>query len=233
VIRFVAVFLALSVALAACGGDGSGSISGRSDTPVATPAATASSQASKPTSEELLTGVSGAVAGFTSSDIRSSAAGATALFTSTATTAGGANVLVLVNVSACDPFICSKLNPADYQSAEAQRALKSTLPSVHIENPALHWEFDAIQFAPGKAGLFIYGLSYVETKDAAGGTTRASTNAYRAWFHDGRTLIAMDVFSRGGQSAKSTADLEKNMSRTDAEAAAKAVFAAIAAELMR
>jgi hypothetical protein len=233
VIRFVAVFLALSVALAACGGDGSGSISGRSDTPVATPAATASSQASKPTSEELLTGVSGAVAGFTSSDIRSSAAGATALFTSTATTAGGANVLVLVNVSACDPFICSKLNPADYQSAEAQRALKSTLPSVHIENPALHWEFDAIQLAPGKAGLFIYGLSYVETKDAAGGTTRASTNAYRAWFHDGRTLIAMDVFSRGGQSAKSTADLEKNMSRTDAEAAAKAVFAAIAAELMR
>ena len=63
----------------ACGGDGSGSISGRSDTPVATPAATASSQASKPTSEELLTGVSGAVAGFTSSDIRGSAAGATAM----------------------------------------------------------------------------------------------------------------------------------------------------------
>ena len=227
-IRFVAVFLALSVALASCGGTGSGNGPGGS----ATPAATASSQASKPTSEELLTGVSGAVAGFTSSDIRSLAAGATALFTSTATTAGGANVLVLVNVSACDPFICNKLNPADYQTAEAQRALKSTLPSAHIENPALRWEFGAVQLAPGKSGLFTYGLSYLETKDAAGGTTRSSADAYRAWFHDERTVIVLEVFSRGGQAARSAADLERNMSRNAAVAAAKVVFAAVSATLM-
>lgn len=225
----VVLALALSLGFASCGGGGDDA-----EEPGASTNATTASSTSRPApaAQELLAAVSGAVPGFTSSDIRGSAAGATAMFTSSATTAGGANVLVLVNVSACDPFVCGKLNPADYQSAESQRALKSTLPTAHIENPDLHWEFGAVQLAPGKSGLFTYALSYVETKDAAGGTTRISADAYRAWFHDERTVIAMEVFSRGGQAARSAAELERNMSRNDAEAAAKAVFAAVSASLM-
>lgn len=217
----LALFLVAAFALVACGGGGSDDAGKGGKADGSAPAGAA------PTSEQLLQAVSATVPGFTSSDIRAVPIGASATFASTATTASGANVLVLVQASACDPFICGKLDPAAYQSAEAQRSLKSALPTAHIENPELHWEFGAIELAPGKTGLFTYAVSYLESKDASGGTTRISANAYRAWFHDGRSLIAMDVFSRGGQSARSAADLQSNMSRSDAEAAAKTIFGGV------
>lgn len=225
----IALVVIVSLALVSCGGGGE-------ETPptAAEPASASPSQsASKPSSAELLQAVSATVSGFTASDVRAIPIGATATYTSNATTAGGANVAVLVQASACDPFICRRLDPATYQTAEAQRSLKSTLPSAHIENPALRWEFGTVELASGKTGLFTYALSYLETKDASGGTSRISANAYRAWFHDGRSLITLDVFSRGGLSARSTADLERNMSKAEAEAAAKSVFGAVSADLMK
>lgn len=212
----------LALVSSACGGDDTES----TDTsPRSTP--TSASKQPTPTAAQLEAFSKQAVPGFTASDARVIPIGATVTYTSEAKNAAGAQVVVLVQVSACDAFTCASLDPATYSSAEAQRNLKSVLPSAHIENPALRWDFGALKLSPSATGLYTYGLSYLETKDASGGTTRTSANSYRAWYHDGRILMTMQVFSRGGSSVRSLADLEKEMTRAEAEAAAIKVFAAL------
>ncbi|MGE3075953.1 MAG: hypothetical protein AB7N24_08710 [Dehalococcoidia bacterium] len=179
-----------------------------------------------PTSEDLVAIANTAVPGFTALDPRGTGLGATVVYSSDTKTSGGANVQVLVSLVACDPFICGKLDPDQYSSPEAQRNLKSILPTAHIENPDLQWEFGTVDLS-GETGLYTYALSYVESKDNAGGTTRLSANAYRAWYHDGRIFVSMDVYARGITSVSSVEDLEAGMSKAEAEKAAKDVFAAL------
>ena len=216
----------LAIGLAGCGGD---------DDRVAPTEEPRETRASSPTrtAEQLLQVLAQNIPGFTTSDARAISGGAAATFTSAARTSDGSQVVVLVQVSGCDPFICGTLDPSTYQSAEAQRNLKSTLSTVHIENPALTWEFGTAELGPAAKGLYTYALSYVETKDSAGGTTRTSANSYRAWYHDGATLIVMEVSTRGGDFVRSAAELKQRMSRTEAEEAAKAVFAALSPQLFR
>ncbi|MGE0597891.1 MAG: hypothetical protein AB7J35_12110 [Dehalococcoidia bacterium] len=185
----------------------------------------ASSRAT-PTAEDLVAIANTAVPGFEAVDPRATGLGATVVYSSETKTAGGAQVQVLVSLASCDPFICGKLDPEAYSSPEAQRNLKSILPTAHIENPDLRWEFGIVDLS-GETGLYTYALSYVETKDNSGGTTRISANTYRAWYHDGRIFISMDVYARGATSVRSLADLEAGMSKAEAEKAAKDVFAAL------
>lgn len=187
----------------------------------------ATSSSPTPSAEELLAIVNTTVPGFTPVDPRSTPLGATVVYSSDATTAGGAKVQVLVSLAACDPFICSQLDPEAYASAEAQRNLKSILPTAHIENPDLKWEFGKFDLAPSDTGLFTYALSYMEIKDSSGGTSRISANSFRAWYHDGRTFIGLDVYPQGATSIGSVTELEKTMTKSVAEKAAKDVFAAL------
>ncbi len=208
-----------------CGGGGGDDDSGDDDSPSGD--TKNSSSSSTPTPEQLLAIVNTAVPGFTSLEPRNIPFGATVTFSSDRKTAGGAEVRVLVSVAACDRFICTKLDPESYSSPEAQRNLKSTLSTAHIENPDLRWEFGEVELGASATGLYTYGLSYLENKDSSGGTSRLSANSYRTWYHDGRTFISMDVFARSGSSVRSLADLKGEMSKAEAEQAAKDVFAAL------
>lgn len=218
--------MALVFAIVGCGGDDDSGATDSLKTPTTTSSATM-------TTAQLQEAASKTVPGFTTSEVRANPIGVTATYTSTATTSGGAQVVVLLQLAPCDPFICGKLDPAEYQTAEAQRNLKSTLSTAHIENPDLKWDFGEVELGSGATGLYTYALSYIETKDTSGGTTRISANSYRAWYHNGATLVSMDVFSRGGDSVRSVADLEQRMSRTEAETAAKTFFAALAPQLFK
>ncbi|MBK9342464.1 MAG: hypothetical protein IPN07_05325 [Dehalococcoidia bacterium] len=80
-------------------------------------------------------------------------------------------------------------------------------------------------------GLYYFAQSYVETRGAGWSVSRSSANSYRAWFHNGGTLVSLDVFSRSSDSILSVADLEKRMTKAEAEKAARDVFAVIGPKL--
>ncbi len=224
--KFLAALIALAaLSLTACGGNGD---TANSDATPTSRGSGSEARSAAPTAAELEAFTQTEVTGYARSDSRVVSGSGSVLYTSSEKTAGGANVLVNVRLGACDPFLCGTLNPRDYASAEARRNLQSALPSAHIENPELVWEFGPVELSSGRTGLFTYALSYVETKDASGGVSRASANSFRAWYHNGGLHIMLEVFSRGGDSARSAADLTRLMSRAEAEEAAKHVFAAFA-----
>lgn len=218
---------ASALALAACGGGNEAAENGNGGS-ARTPTSSAAGRGT-PTSEDLERFSTIDVPGFTRSDSRVVASAANALYTSIEKTVGGANILVTVRVAGCDPFICTSLDPKDYESAEAQRNLKSILSTALIESPDLVWDFGDVELAPGKTGLHTYAAGYLESRDASG-TSRVSANAYRAWYHDGSLHIFIEVFPRGGDSPQSLEDVKTLMSMAEAEQAAKDVFAAFAPE---
>lgn len=228
--RFRAVPLLLFVfaaafAVVACGGDdddGGGDNAGTA-TAGATTAAASSETA---TAAELEALIATEVPGYTRSDARIIPAGATVTYKSTAKTAGGAVALVLVTYAPCDPFICRKLDAAEYDTPAKQQNLKLDLSQVHIENPALVFQFAPVTLAPGRTGLSTYAVSYVEKTDSSG-TSRATALQYKAWYHDGTVFTTIQVFAREGASPRSQEDLAKLLTKVEGEAAAKAVFGAI------
>lgn len=227
-LKFISGFLVLAALLSfACGGGDDQEPADAADSSSSPAQGKDSNAKATPTTEELEKIVNVEVPGFTALDPKATPFGATVVYRSEAKTAGEANVQVLVSVAACDPFICSKLDPDVYSSPEAQRNLKSSLSTVHIENPDLQWDFGQVDLSPSAKGLYTYALSYVESKDSSGGTSRASANGYHAWYNDGRTYVSLEVFARGGSSPRSIAEVEGEMSRAEAEKAANDIFAAL------
>lgn len=214
------------LAFAACGDDDSGPRPGE-DTPAESPSGGAT-----PTAAQLEQLTTTEVPGFERSESRLVAGSGSVLYTSSEKTAGGASVLVSVRLSACDPFICGTLDPKDYESADAQRNLKSILSTALIESPGLVWEFGRIELAPGHAGLFTYVAGYLETRSDSG-TSRVSANGYRAWYHNRRLHILVEVMTRGGSTPQTLDEVKTRMTRTEGEKAAKEVFAAFAAAFGR
>lgn len=216
---------AATFALAACGGDDDDEPTAER-TATAGAGSTATAPAGTPAAANLEALIATEVPGFTRSDARTTPSGATVTYRSNTKTAGGAVALVLVTYSPCDPFICRKLDPAEYDTPAKQQNLKLDLAQVHIENPALVFEFAPVTLAPGRAGLSTYAVSYVETANSSG-TTRATALQYKAWYHDGSVFTTIQVFGREGESPRSQEDLAKLLTKAEGEAAAKAVFGAI------
>lgn len=229
--RLLTVIAALFALFAvACGGGGDDDAGESTATATATtsPAGSSTTQAAPtPSAAQIEEILKLSIAGYTASDSSLNPLGGSVTHTATAKTAGGASLLVRAQIAQCDAFICGSLDPKTYESVEAQRNLKSILPSAHIENPALRWEFGAVQLSATARGLYYFAQSYLETKGADGSVTRSSANSYRAWYHNGGTLVSLDVFARSSESILSQADLEKRMTKAEAEKAAKDVFAAI------
>ena len=225
-----ALILLLPVCLvlaAACGGDDGGEAREapeRSGASAGAPTATAAQVAD-------LAGV--AVPGYTAASGGETLLGASVIHTRNTKTAAGADLLVRANIAPCEELICASLNLAEYQSADVQANFKQVLPRAHIDNPDLRWEFGEVALSKDATGLYYYALSYVETKGADGGVSRSSANSYRAWYHNGGTYITLEVFSRSPVSPLSAADLEKQMTKAEAEGAAKAVFAALEPHIPR
>ena len=220
-------------AFPACGGGddtgGEGAVAPASPSPVTATAVTARATPS-PAELQRLSTIE--VPGFTRSDSRVVASAASITYTAAAKTAGGASLVATVRISGCDPFICATLDPTDYESAEAQRNLKSVLSTALAESPGLVWEFGSVELAPGKSGLHTYAVGYAETV-AATGTSRVSTNVYRAWYHDGYLHVSVEVSARGSAFPRSLAETVALMSRAEAGQAARDVFAAFSAEFAK
>lgn len=229
-LSFAFLVVAALFALGACGGDDDDTgDNGGGASPTPTSGTTVSTT---PTAEDLERLSQVDVPGFTRSESRVVASAANATYTWNEKTVGDGDILATARVAGCDPFICATLDPKDYESAEAQRNLKSVLSTALIESPDLVWEFGSVELAPGKTGLHTYALGYLETTGASG-TSRVSANAYRAWYHNGNLHILIEVFSRGGESPRSLDDTTALMSKAEAEKAAKDVFAAFAGEFDR
>jgi hypothetical protein len=220
-----AVLLALPLLLAACGGD-------NGDDP--RPSRTATNESgSRPTatSAQIADLAKVAVPGYSAETRGDTLLGAAVTYLSAKKTAGGADLMVRATFAACDEFVCTSLNPSTYKDATVQDSLKSVLPSVHKENPDLRWEFGEADLSPKAKGLYYYALSFVEEKGNDGSVSRSSANSYRAWYHNGSAYVTLEVFSRSPVSSLSLADLEKTMTKAEAEQAAKDVFAALEPKL--
>lgn len=218
-LRLLLFVLCVSAALLLACSDGGG------ESPTTATATEGASRSGTPTSAQLEALANLSVPGYTASDASLNLIGATVTYTADKKTGGDASILVRVTVAPCDSFICGKLDPKEYEDAGTQRTLKSILPSAHIDNPDLRWEFGAFKLSDQAAGLYYYALSYLESKGADGSVTRSSANSFRAWYHNGTILISLDVFSRSATSALSAADLQKRMPKAEAEQAARDVFA--------
>lgn len=220
-------------AFPACGGGddtgGEGAVAPASPSPVTATAVTARATPS-PAELQRLSTID--VPGFTRSDGRVVASAASITYTAAAKTAGGASLVATVRISGCDPFICSTLDPKDYESAEAQRNLKSVLSTALIESPGLVWDFGRVELAPVKAGLYSYAVGYFE-QTTASGTSRVSTNVYRAWYHDGNLHVFIEVAARGASTPRSLDETKALMSAAEAQKAATEIFAAFAGEFGR
>ncbi|MGD9933201.1 MAG: hypothetical protein AB7T37_05730 [Dehalococcoidia bacterium] len=222
---FALVVFGAAFAVAACGGDDDDGPAAERTVTAAT-GSTTTAAAGTPAAADLEALIATEVPGFTRSDARIIPAGATVTYKSNTKTAGGAVALVLVTYAPCDPFICRKLDAAEYDTPAKQQNLKLDLSQVHIENPALVFEFGPVTLAAGRTGLSTYAVSYVEKTDSSG-TSRATALQYKAWYHDGTVFTTIQVFAREGASPRSQEDLAKLLTKAEGEAAAKAVFGAI------
>lgn len=222
-LSLVSAVTIIALFLAGCGGEGNDDGATSEDTDKESTRTTVSSRPT-PSSAQLEDLTKLSVPGYVAADASLNPIGAAVTYTSEKKTAGDASVLVRVTLAPCDGFICAGLDPKEYEGAETQRNLKTILPSAHIENPALRWEFGAFKLSSNATGLYYYALSYVESKGADGSVSRSSANSFRAWYHNGMILISLDVFSRSSSSVLSALDLEKRMTKAEAEQAARDVF---------
>ena len=166
------------------------------------------------------------VPGFTTSGSNPTLLGTSVTYLSNATTASGAQLTVVVRLVPCDEFVCGSLDPNEYDSAQQQRDLKSILPTAHIENPGLRWEFGTARLSPKAEGLSVYAVSYLESTATDGAVSRSSANTYFAWFHNDGTYMNISVSPRGGAAPMTATDVEARMSKAEAETAVTTVFAA-------
>ncbi|MBL9085863.1 MAG: hypothetical protein JNM10_01860 [Planctomycetia bacterium] len=235
--RFPVVVL---LALAACGDDPAPRSAAPSSAPEAAPApaarpadagATARPDAPAPapapaararlTPEQLAALATREVPGFRRTSQRSGKSNAVVTFEGTTANARGFRPTVQVIVEHC--MFCAKLDVAAWRANEH---LKRTLSTVHLENPALVFEVDALDLG-GRTGIGVYKESFVATKNATG-TTRSSAHGLQAWFNDGTHQAMLEVSARGPALPDSLEAVRESMSRAEMEAAARAVFAAFA-----
>jgi hypothetical protein len=215
-------FPAIFVLAVACGGGDDGR---------ASPAQRTSTQsAPTATDAEVQALAKVPIPGYATEEGGTTLLGVAAVYRAEKPTAGGAQLYVRANFAPCDDFVCASLDPKDYQSAEAQDNMKSVLPAAHKANPDLLWEFGTVKLSNDATGLYYYALSYLEQTTGAG-VSRSSANSYRAWYHNGSVYLTLEVFARGTDGPLSRADVEKSMTKAEAEAAARAVFATLEPKL--
>ena len=217
----------LAAGLASCGG-GDDNVGTDGVRPTAT---AASRERPTATAAQVQALAAVQVPGFTAGAPSTTALGAAVMVTVSQKTAGGVELFVRANFAPCDATVCTALDAVGYQSPDVQANLRSVLPAVHKDNPNLRWEFGEVALSKQATGLYYYALSYVETRTADGNVSRATVDSYRAWYHNGSVYVTLEVFARSPVSALSQADLEKTMTKAEAEQAARAVFAAIEPKL--
>ena len=188
--------------------------------PVA-PAAPPPAPRARATPERLAALANREVPGFRRTSQRSGTSNAVVTFEGTTPNARGFRPTVQVILEHC--AFCAPLDVATWR---ANPNLRNALPAVHLANPDLVFEVDALDLG-GRTGIGVYHESFVETK-RAGGTTRSSAHGLTAWFNDGVHQVMIEVSARGASLPPSAAALHASLDRAEMEAAARAVFGAYA-----
>lgn len=134
----------------------------------------------------------------------------------------GVKLQLEVAYSACDSFICPKL---DLAAAKAnQDNLKKNLPPIALENPDLVHEVFELD-AGGQKALAVYTLYWSAKKTADGGTSKSHANSIDVTWHDDTQLVTVKARAIDF-GAEDQAKLAERTPRAELEAAAKAALEA-------
>lgn len=134
----------------------------------------------------------------------------------------GVKVQLEVAYSACDSFICPKLDLASVKAN--QDNLKRNLPPIALENPDLVHEVFEMDVS-GQKAIAIYTLYWSAKKTADGGTSKSHANSVDLTWHDGAQLVTVKARATDW-SAENQAQLAERTPRAELEAAAKAALEA-------
>lgn len=134
----------------------------------------------------------------------------------------GVKVQLEVAYSACDSFICPKLDLASVKAN--QDNLKRNLPTMALENPDLVHEIFEMEVG-GEKVVGIYTLHLTARKTPDGGTSKSSANSVDLTWHDGTQLVTVKARATDW-GAENQAQLAERTPRAELEAAAKAALEA-------
>lgn len=134
----------------------------------------------------------------------------------------GVKLQLEVAYSACDSFICPKLDLASVKAN--QDNLKRNLPTMALENPDLVHEIFEMEVG-GEKIVAIYTLHLTAKKTPDGGTSKSSANSIDLTWHDGAQLVTVKARATDW-GAESQAQLAERTPRAELEAAAKAALLA-------
>lgn len=218
--------LALSLSLVGCGGDEAAAPDDGpgvdiTDSP---PVVAEPPPKRDPLTEEQVIALSKrTVEGFTGSVNSANAQRFTMQFRSEARTAGGAKLFVMAKITPCDAMTCFALSPKHNMNLmHAEQARKSLVDQGYVD-PVYDVYF--LKLADGVKANAHWSLAYKSSEDGKGSS---SVQLLTARYTDKSHEITLHVNAYEGGSVKSLDDLKKRMTREEAEAALKAVFAVYA-----
>lgn len=122
---------------------------------------------------------------------------------------------------------CVACMPLDVDKWKANENLKSMLPRIHIDNPELVWDVEAIE-ADGTKGIAIYKRSFVASED---GKSKGAAHGVQVHYHNGVNQLVVTVSARGGSMANSAEELAAEFTKEEFLDAAKKFLAAFGPKL--
>lgn len=132
----------------------------------------------------------------------------------------GVTLVVRARFAPCSPGTC--WDPTEDLDDTRVEQIRQVLPTDHMDNPDLVFEYGPDELAPDFQGFDVYYRSMLE----GGGTAIG----YQFRYHDDVNLVEMMVYPQGAPTPITPDDLEAQMPRPWANEVAADVFAAFADE---
>jgi hypothetical protein len=158
------------------------------------------------------------IPGYTATEVNLTAQSVAITYLSAARSDAGALVQVRVEVRACTPEDCRPLLASEYQGPADQVGLKAVVAGSLAAAPDLHWSYGAVELREGLDGLFA----------RAAGFGDGWVNVYRAWYHDGTTLMVLQTTPAEGPQPTSHDQADALLTPVEAFIATARVFASFA-----
>lgn len=218
-----AVFM---LAIVGCGGDEPAATDGGAGVPITdSPPVEAEPPPKRDplTKEQVIALSKRTVEGFTGSVNSANEKRFTMQFRSEARTAGGAKLFVMAKITPCDAMTCFALSPKHNMNLmHAKQAHKSLVDQGYVD-PI--YEVYFLRLADRVKANAHWSLAHKRSEDGKGGS---SIQLLTARYTDKSHEITLHVNAYDGGSVNSLDDLKTRMTREEAEAALKAVFAVYA-----
>jgi hypothetical protein len=158
------------------------------------------------------------VSGYSANEVDLSPQDVGITYLSEARTGAGALVQVRVEVRACTPEDCRPLLTSEYKGPADQVGLKAIVAGPVAATPDLRWSFGGVELREGLEGLSARAVGF------GGGWV----NAYRAWYHDGTTLITLHTTPADAPEPANLEEADALLTTVEAFVATSKVFASFA-----